>query len=123
MAAFPASLPQAASMQVTDEDQAGTIRSEQDTGAPKTRQRFTATIRKITMVMILNGTQRATFNTFYRTTISNGATSFTIPDPLDGSSITVRFKKPVSWQYVGNSGGGTSATKLWRGTLSLEELP
>jgi len=122
MPAYPASLPQKAFMSATDERQTATIRSNMEAGAPKVRKLFTAAVRNLKVKMILTGTQRATFDTFFITTIGEGSGSFTIPDPVDDSTITVRFRKPPSWSYVEGSGSSAS-NRLWSSTYELEVLP
>lgn len=122
MAAYPATLPQFPILNgFKDKRQNVTIRSEMETGAPKTRQVMTSAVRTWKWTTILNGTQRATFDTFFITTINNGATSFTIPDPIDGATVTVRFKDPPEWNIVG--GDETVAGRQWRATYNLEILP
>ena len=120
--AYPATLPQKAFLQAKRERQAGVLRSQMDTGAPKTRKQFTAAIQKIELLMILNGTQLATFDTFFITTINEGADTFTIPDPVDDSTITVRFTRPPAWTLISGSGPAVE-DRLWRATYFLEELP
>ncbi len=120
--AYPATLPQKAFLQAKDERQAGVLRSQMDTGAPKTRKQFTAAIRRLEVLMILNGTQRDTFDTFFITTINDGADNFTISDPLNDNTITVRFTRPPVWTLV-NGSGPAVADRLWRTTYFLEELP
>ncbi|MBT6048967.1 MAG: hypothetical protein HOG49_19385 [Candidatus Scalindua sp.] len=123
MPAYPASLPQAPLVQgFSDQRQAGMIRSEMETGAPKTRKRFTAALRILTFPTILNGTQRATFDTFYITTINEGTDEFTIPDPVDAATITVKFKSPPEFRIVDASGTATSE-RQWAATYKLELKP
>ena len=101
MAVYPASLPQYPLVRgFTDERQTGSIRSNMDTGAPKTRKRFTAVVRKLTWPTILTGTQRATFDTFFITTINEGASSFTINDSASTVTISVKFINPPSWNII-----------------------
>ena len=107
----------------TDERQAGSIRSDIETGAPKTRKRFTAAIRKIKWPTILTGTQRATFDTFYITTTNEGADVFTITDPVDGSTtLNVKFLKAPSWTIT-NSQSTTATDRVWSSTYDLEVQP
>lgn len=120
--AYPASLPQQAFMEAKDTRQTAVIRSTMDTGAPKVRKQFTAAVRDLEIAMILSGSQRQTFDTFFITTIGEGAISFTIPDPLDDSTITVRFREPPSWSYIEGT-GITAAERRWRATFLLEVLP
>ena len=123
MAVYPASLPQYPSLRgFIDERQPGSIRSNMDTGAPKTRKRFTAVVRKLTWPTLLNGTERVTFDTFFITTINEGASSFTIPDPVDDETITVKFINPPSWSIIGAK-SELAADRLWRASFNLEVLP
>lgn len=123
MAVYPASLPQYPLVQgFTDERQSGSIRSNMDTGAPKTRKRFTAVVRKLTWPTILTGTQRAIFDTFFITTINEGATSFTINDPASTGTITVKFINPPKWNIV-TANGVAFADRIFRTSYLLEVLP
>jgi hypothetical protein len=123
MPAYPATLPQyPVDGGFNDERQQAFIKSQMDSGAPKKRKVFTAAIRNWQWTTILNGTQRATFDTFYITTINEGTDSFTIPDPVDGETITVRFTKSPSWSVIQGS-GDTISNRYWRATFNLEILP
>lgn len=122
MATWPGSLPQEAFMVVSDLRQDGSLRSQMDSGAPKKRKRFTAAIRNLEIRMILSGTERATFDTFYITTINEGAVSFDMNDPVDGNTISVRFTEPPKWKYISGSGPAV-ADRQWEATLKLEVLP
>lgn len=123
MAAYPASLPQyPLEKGFVDQRQPGTIRSQMETGAPKTRKRFTAAIRMLKWPTILNGTQRATFDTFFKTTINEGNDTFTMNDPVDNGSISVKFRSPPAWSIIGAQ-DDTAATRQWRAIYDLEVLP
>lgn len=67
------------------------IRSNTDTGPAKLRQRYTAGVTRFYAQFVLNSTQVGTFETFFKTTISNGATAFTMANPRTGTSVTMRF--------------------------------
>jgi hypothetical protein len=124
MPAYPASLPQyPIDGGFKDERQQAFIKSQMDSGAPKKRKVFTAAIRNWQWTTILNGTQRATFDTFYITTINEGTDSFTIPDPVDGETVTVRFTKPPSWSVAKGIGDASTSNRYWRTTFNLEILP
>ena len=71
--------------------------------------------------MLLTGTQRASFETFYKTTISEGTDAFYFTDPVDFSTVSARFVQPPS--FSGVSGGDTATTVQWRMDLMLEVLP
>ena len=118
MATWPAGLPQKPFAGLKETPQAGFIRSPMDTGQPKSRGRFTATIRATDIPMVLTKTERETFDTFYDTTINKGANSFDWDmDPVDegtSSTISYRFTKPPAWSKIANE---------WRTVLKLEILP
>ena len=121
MAVWPVSLPQYFEVGVQDTRQQGFIRSQTDTGPYKQRKRFTATARFLSGSMLLTGTQRATFETFYKTTLSEGTDAFDFIDPIDFLAVSARFVQPPALSGV--SGGDTATTVQWRMDLMLEVLP
>jgi hypothetical protein len=121
MAVWPVSLPQSFELGVQDTRQQGFIRSTTDTGPYKQRKRFTATSRFLSGSMLLTGTQRATFETFYTTTISEGSDAFDFTDPSTFATISARFVQPPALSGV--AGGATSTTLQFRIDLLLEVLP
>lgn len=121
MAIWPVSLPQSFELGVQDTRQQGFTRSTTDTGPYKQRKRFTATSRFLSGSMLLTGTQRATFETFYKTTLSEGTDAFDFVDPSTFNTISARFVQPPALSGV--SGGDTSTTLQWRVDLLLEVLP
>lgn len=121
MVAWPGSLPQYAYLPVTETRQKAMIRSSMETGPPKVRARFTSAVRHLDFDMILDGAQKATFDTFFNTTISEGATVFDFPDPVSDNTIEVRFREPVSWNQI--RAGAAAADRAWRGKMKLEVLP
>lgn len=94
MAAWPGTLP---TIPLRDSYQEGqqfgaAIRTQTETGPPKQRNRFTAQIKTYRVTWEMDGTQLDTFWTFYRTTLGNGALSFTaLPEPRTGATVTHRF--------------------------------
>tara|TARA_Y100000114_G_C11702584_1_gene299185 strand:+ start:78 stop:443 length:366 start_codon:yes stop_codon:yes gene_type:complete len=121
MTSWPASLPQTVLASATRTRQAGKIRSGMDTGAPKQRQRFTATVKNYDVEIIVTGAQLATFDTFYKTTINNGTDSFTWTDPFTGASATLRFREEPSETVI--KPDSTANNRLFKISLPLEELP
>ena len=120
MAVWPVSLPQTPFLGLRDQRQDARLRTEMDVGPAKMRRRHTAAVRNITATTLLTGTQRATFDTFYKTTLSEGALAFDWVDPVDGTTTSFRFVSPPPFEVVK---GGTTATRLWRLTMNLEILP
>jgi len=74
------------------------IRQDMSVGPPKQRRRSTAAVEPITGRIVLDDndspSQLVTFNAFYRTTLSDGAVSFTWTHPETGSSADFIFTSP-----------------------------
>ena len=120
MSNWPASLPQQYFLGTDIGDDESRLISAMDAGPALIRNRFTAITKTVNSPIGLTGTQKATFDTFYRTTLNNGTDSFTWTNPVDDSSVSIRFKAPPKWQAVRP---GTPAQRLWRSVLTLEILP
>lgn len=120
MANWPASLPQNQFLGCADQDEESRLITQMDIGPAIIRNRFTANVRNVNVPIILNGTQKQTFDTFCRTTLANYSLSFFWGDPVTDSSVEFRFKtKP---QFTMTRGGST-AERIWRGSMELEILP
>jgi len=91
------------------------LRSKMDIGPPKTRRRSTAAPRPIAGQQLMTTAQVATFDTFFVTTLSDGAIGFDWTHPRTGAAITLRFVSPPA--YVATGGD------FWSITLPLEVLP
>lgn len=120
MATWPGTLPQSPFLGVSDKRNKAVARTEMDTGPPKMRRRFTAAVREIDVGMFLTGAQRTTFDTFFITTLKEGALSFDWTDPNDGATASMRFREPPAWQQIR---AGSPDAKLWQSSLKLEILP
>lgn len=119
MAAWPATLP-TFEIGMQDNRQASFIRTPVETGPAKSRARYSAVTRQLSGTMLFTAAQRATFETFYGTTISLGADEFDFTDPADGTTQSVRFVDPPSFSHLV---GGGSGSALQRVTITLEVLP
>jgi hypothetical protein len=86
-------------------------RTEMDVGPAKARRRFTAQVKPLKRRLILTPTEKGYFETFFDTTISGGALSFTFPH--NGSDV-LRFTKEPTLSQVGVS---------WIADIELEKLP
>ena len=120
MVAWPASLPQSQFIGATDQDDDSVLRTPMDSGPPTRRNRFTAITRSVRTPMTLDGTQKATFDTFYRTTIANGSLSFDWEDPASLATVSFAFKSPPVWTMLHL---GTAAGRFWSTSLDLEIQP
>ncbi len=121
MPTWPASLPQLPLIGMTAQDDDAVLRTSMDTGPATRRNRFTAITQSVSFPMVLTGTQRVTFDTFYRTTISHGALSFDWTDPVDDSTVSMAFKSPPKWSVV--AGDATTTDRIWQTTFELEIQP
>jgi hypothetical protein len=119
MAAWPSSLP-ALEAAVQESRQSSVIRTPMETGPSKVRRRFSAATRFIVGTMVLNATQRSALDSFFSTTLSEGALEFTFSDPVDDTEQSVRFTAEPSYATIR---GGSASDRLWRATLQLEILP
>jgi hypothetical protein len=120
MVAWPATLPQSPFLAVREARQPAVVRSAMDAGPPKVRRRYTAAVRNLDVAMFLDGTQKATFDTFFNTTLAEGSLPFDWTDPVSGNTVSMRFREPAAWAQVR---AGTVANRLWRADLPLEVLP
>lgn len=115
MAVWPAGLQQRQFTGITETRQNAQQRSVMDTGQPKVRKRFTAAIRNVNIPVVFSMADRATFDTFYITTLGEGVLPFDWTDPVDDSTtVSFRFVKPPT--FIKDGG-------LYTGTLNLEILP
>lgn len=97
----------------------GLLRSDMDSGPAKVRRRFTSTTKNMTGTIIMSRTQFQTWETWFEDTIFHGALSFTMTDPVNGGTMTVRIVsgksgKPYSWSQTG---------LLVSLNLTIEKLP
>ena len=94
MAAWPGTLPD---LVLRDGYQEGfqdrVTRSSMDTGPAKRRARFTAAPSVSTQVVQLTSAELDIFLTFFNTTLSGGALSFTKTHPRTGATETFAFTK------------------------------
>lgn len=67
------------------------LRSAMEVGPEKVRQRTTAVADPMACTFRMTSAQLATFETFYKTTLGYGVERFDMPDPITGSTITVRM--------------------------------
>lgn len=67
-----------------------TIRTEMEVGPPKVRKRATSAPTQYSLSFEMDNTDVNTLETFYRTTINEGADPFTMDDPRNGTSETFR---------------------------------
>ena len=121
MPAWPATLPQLGIVGANYRRQDAVARSQMDAGPSSRRSRFTAVPKNVNYRMIITGAQLDTLESFYETTLRNGALEFDWFSPVDGSAIQIAFREPPDCNArVGNS---NTDNRWWVVSLSLEIQP
>lgn len=115
MTAWPASLP-LLRVGLSDEFEYDVLVTGMDAGPPKFRRRFSVDTRYMDAELELDGTQRATLETFYSTTLQ-GIGEFDLQDPADGATQSWRFaSRPRFRLHVGHD---TATKRRWTATFRL----
>ena len=115
MAVWPVSLPALSVVNdYTEEIAERALRTEMDQGPAKVRRLTNAMPDKLKFTQLLTKDQVATLDAFYKTTLVGGSTSFTDTHPRTGASVSLRFTKPPTYQFMG---------AIWKAAVELEVLP
>ena len=118
MPAWPAGLPQIPLRRGNVEEFGDIIaRTPMDVGPDKTRRRTTAGVGEYSISLLLTKSQVATFATFFKTTISGGALSFTWVVPRTQSAGTFRIFSSPEPTIIELS------DDLFRVSFRMEKLP
>ena len=120
MADWPPGLPDLQLLGLTGERQEARVRTQMDTGRPKTRRRFTAAIIRYQIPVIFDGTEKQLFDDFYVTELLEGSLPFIWEDPVTDAAVSLQFVEPPTFRL---EKGGTPSARIWTGLLSLELLP
>ena len=91
------------------------IRSDMDVGPAKVRSRYTDAVDEYNCSILLDYDEHTTLNTFYKTTLNNGALPFDFNDPFTGAPASFRFKEPPSIRALGG--------RTFRVAMQWEKLP
>lgn len=91
------------------------IRSDMDVGPAKVRSRYTDGVDLYTCSILLDYDEHATLNTFFKTTLNNGALSFDFNDPFTGEPASFRFAEPPTIRALGG--------RTFRVGMNWEKLP
>lgn len=119
MASWPSSLPDMR-LPVNHTYEDATIRTKMDAGPNKVRRRYTAVEQPFTTSMMMNGTQYQDLWDFYRNTLNGGVDRFDWDNPVDDSSVEMRFTEPPKGEI---KSGGSASERTWFVTLKLEIMP
>ena len=121
MPTWPIDLPDLPFSGVTMQDVDAVLRTPMDSGPPSRRNRFTTHMQALQMPMVLTGTEKATFDFFYRDTLANGSLAFDWVDLVDDTTVSVAFTSPPAWALIGNA--ADPAERNWSAVLALEVQP
>lgn len=121
MATWPGTLPQSQFVGLIDQDVDAVLRTPMDQGPPTRRRKYAAIVREVDVPIVLTGTQRIAFDTFYRTTLRNGSLAFDWEDPVTDVTISFAFRAPPRWLL--DRGGSSTANRIWSTTLQLQVQP
>ena len=91
------------------------IRTDMDTGPAKVRQRTTAGVGALMVSYQLSTAETIILDTFYRTTLSGGATPFDFTHPRTGDTLSCRFTTQPEYTPLNGN--------YFKATLALEVLP
>jgi len=115
MPAWPASLPPAPLLGLTEQPPDTTLRTKMEHGPAKHRPRFTAGVRDFSWPVKLTDTQKQTLDDFLMNDLVRGALSFTHVDPTTKAAVSYRFTKRPAYELI--------ESDRWLVTLPLEILP
>jgi len=111
--AWPSTLPEVIAPGYQAQDQDGLIRTQMDAGPVKVRRRYTACVEKISCSVVLDASELAIFDNFYRGTAARGARRFLMAHPVTGVLREFRFTEPPQ---------KTETDGLFNVSLKLEAL-
>lgn len=102
---YPNTLPQfvmEGGYSETIQDQ--TIESQMDTGPAKIRRRFTKSLRRFNIQLMMTPAQTATFESFWQNDCKGGSLPFDWVHPRTRAAATLRFRNPAPSIQTSGSG-------------------
>ena len=115
MATWPSTLPAPSPGAYQEVFPNNTIRSDMEVGPAKVRKRATSAPTKYKMSFEMDNTDINTLETFYRTTINEGADTFEMDDPRNGTTETFRMIGPPEISAL--------SPIYYRANINMEKLP
>ncbi|HXT31381.1 MAG TPA: hypothetical protein VN716_18915 [Vicinamibacterales bacterium] len=88
---WPQSLPQEQFLSLTFQRRDTRLQTQPDLGAPRMRPRSILNLSETTAEAIFTGTQFATFDDFWKTTLRDGALRFLWRHPLTDMTVEMSF--------------------------------
>jgi hypothetical protein len=121
MADWPATLPQNFLANTSVKDDESRLTTSMDSGPASVRNRFTAISQVAKGPLVLTGAQLVIFDAFFRTTLQQGALSFTWKHPKTDATADMRFKGKPEWKCV--KPASSPNDRLWMADFEIEILP
>lgn len=90
------------------------LRTQNQSGADKMRNRYTAAVENVTEPYVLTVEQKEALETFYKSSLKNGSLRFIKREPESGNDREYRFVSPLTF---------TKAGIYYTITLNLEIMP
>jgi len=90
------------------------LRTQNQSGADKMRNRYTAAVENVTEPYVLTSAQKEALELFYKSTLKNGSLRFIKREPESGNDREYRFVNPLSFVKAGI---------YYTTTLQLELMP
>lgn len=87
------------------------INSETEIGLPKSRRRFTKSVDRINCSVLLEKSDKPTFDNFYKTTLNGGQTPFEFEDPFGAGIKEYKFD-PESTPEITPVGANTMNLRM-----------
>lgn len=115
-----ADVPETQAIGVKDWKDEALIKSQMDNGSFKARRRTRLPRRFISWKWELSGQERKDLETFYDTTLQNGALAFNMEDPLEESVLAWRFTSRPTFTMVLGASETNWALRRWSNTIALE---
>lgn len=121
MSAWPATLPQNLFAGASEKEEESRLISAMDSGPASVRNRFTSAPIIVKTSIVLTGEQKQTFDTFFRTTLNHGTSTFEWKEPTNDATVNYRFKEKPEWNCIRPD--PVPNNRLWNSVLTLEIIP
>lgn len=111
---WPADLPLWHDGEFSEEANTNWANDAAEVGAARRRKRFTRSLRRFRIVLVLNAAQREILDEFFHSTTDGGVLTFDWTHPLDETTYGVRFASPPTFSHL--------TAELWKAEVQFEEV-
>jgi len=103
--------------------QGNILRTDMDAGLSKVRRLYTAVADDYTGNMVFTGTQKITFEAFFKSSLGYGINTFNFPCPFDSGATTVEVRFKIDTKSSPYTVSPHGETQDWVINLNLEVVP